>query len=106
MHLEKGFYRHYKHDPAGTPLNYTYEVIGVGRNTEDDTLTVIYRPLYKSDWMQAAEYQLRPLEMFMENVLRDGVSVPRFTLLTDAQNILTCREKRDEMYGLRTLSKE
>jgi hypothetical protein len=80
---EKGFYVHYKHDPAGAPLNYTYEVIGIGRNTEEDTFTVLYKPLYESTWMKPADYQSRPLEMFMGTVEKDGKTMPRFRKIPD-----------------------
>lgn len=84
MHLpQKGFYRHYKHDPNGPLYNYTYEVIGIGRNTEEGTLTVLYRPLYDSAWMSPADYQSRPLEMFVSDVMKDGKTFPRFVRITD-----------------------
>ncbi len=46
---EKGFYYHYKHDPHGKKYNYMYEVVGIARNTEENTFTVLYRPLYESE---------------------------------------------------------
>ncbi len=79
----KGFYRHYKHDPKGPLNNYSYEVIGIGRNTEEGTLTVLYRPLYDCAWMPPANYQSRPLEMFMGTVTKDGKTMPRFEHITD-----------------------
>ena len=82
---QKGFYYHYKHDSDGTFNNYAYEVIGIGRNTEESTLTVLYRPLYESDWMPPADYQSRPLEMFMEMVIKDGKRFPRFIRVEDAE---------------------
>lgn len=90
----KGFYQHYKHDSDGEPHNYRYEVIGIGRNTEEGTLTVLYRPLYISDWMPPADYQSRPLDMFTENVIKDGISIPRFTLITDPELISQLEEVR------------
>ncbi len=95
----KGFYRHYKHDPSGAPHNYTYEVVGIGRNTEEKTLTVLYRPLYESTWMPPADYQSRPLEMFMEDVEINGVMIPRFTHLTDSTLIAELTAVRDQMYS-------
>jgi hypothetical protein len=96
---EKGFYYHYKHDPKGDLYNYIYEVVGVGRNTEEKTLTVLYRPLYESDWMRPVDYQSRPLPMFMENLMKDGVEVPRFTKITDPELIKKLEIIRDEMYA-------
>jgi hypothetical protein len=96
---EKGFYVHYKHDPNGKPYNYIYEVVGVGRNTEEKTYTVLYRPLYANDWMPPADFQSRPLEMFVENVVVDGVEKPRFTHITDPALIATLKSVKKEMYG-------
>ena len=33
---EKGFYYHYKHDPAGPMNNYAYELVGIGIHSEED----------------------------------------------------------------------
>ena len=82
---KKGFYVHYKHDPAGAPNNYMYEVIGVGRNTEEETFTVLYRPLYPSDWMPPADFQSRPIEMFFDQVQKGETKVLRFSLIEDPE---------------------
>ena len=95
---KKGFYYHYKHDPLKEFNNYSYEVIGIGRNTEEETYTVLYRPLYESEWMKPADYQSRPLEMFMENVNLDGVAMPRFRLATDPELIKKLEDVRKRMY--------
>jgi len=84
---EKGFYYHYKHDPEGPINNYAYEVIGIGRNTEEGTLTVLYKPLYESEWMPPADYQSRPLEMFTGNVTKEEKTFPRFTKIVDTEVI-------------------
>lgn len=81
----KGFYRHYKHDPKGPLNNYIYEVVGIARDTEDKTFSVLYRPLYENDWFKPADYQARPLDMFNENVIKDGKSMPRFEHITDPE---------------------
>lgn len=62
-----GRYRHYKGN--------LYDVIGVGEDTETEETVVIYRPLYKSD----VDYWVRPLVMFCDTVIVEGLSVPRFT---------------------------
>ncbi len=80
---KKGFYRHYKHDPAGPVNNYTYEVIGVALHTEERTYTVIYRPLYPNPFLGEADFCARPLDMFIGQVEKDGVMKDRFTLITD-----------------------
>ena len=60
-----GRYRHYKGN--------FYEVIEVGRHSETEEEMVVYRKLYgdHSLWV-------RPLGMFLENVVVDGYEVPRF----------------------------
>ncbi len=98
MHPEPGFYTHYKHDPSGKPHNYTYEVVGIARNTEDKSLMVLYRPLYESEWMPPAKYQARPLEMFFEEVEVDGRRLPRFTRITDSAVTAALATIRDRMY--------
>jgi hypothetical protein len=99
--IPKGFYRHYKHDPTVDFNNYTYEVIGLGRNTEekdDKEYTVLYRPLYKNDWMEPALYQSRPYTMFIEKINKNGDIIPRFTLITDQETISKLEEVKDQMY--------
>lgn len=65
--LEKGIYRHYK--------GKRYEVLGVALHTETLEAMVIYRPLYEKS---GAEYWVRPYGMFVESVMADGKSMPRF----------------------------
>lgn len=102
---EKGFYYHYKHDPAGAFNNYAYEVIGVGHHTEDDATPrdqylVIYRPLYEAFVYKLGKlFDARPLSMFMESVEMDGITRPRFARITDPELIRRLETKRDEMYG-------
>lgn len=97
---ENGFYVHYKHDPRGMLHDHMYEVVGLARNTEEKNYSVLYRPLYENDWFPPAEYQSRPLDMFLETVEKNGVLIPRFKHITDpelAQELTTVKEK---MYGL------
>jgi hypothetical protein len=63
--VSPGRYRHYKGNE--------YEVVGIACHSETEEELVVYRKLYgdHSLWV-------RPLGMFMENVLVDGRSVPRF----------------------------
>ena len=70
--LQPGLYRHYK--------GGTYQVIGVARHSETDEQLVVYRCVYDnySLWV-------RPLAMFLETVLIDGRTVPRFELLDATQ---------------------
>ncbi|MBN7819520.1 DUF1653 domain-containing protein [Bowmanella yangjiangensis] len=73
MGLQPGLYRHYK--------GKDYEVIGVARHSEDESLLVVYRPLYGE-----RELWVRPLDMFIENVEVEGCSVPRFKLISVSTN--------------------
>jgi hypothetical protein len=70
LQLEQGIYEHYKGN--------RYEVIGVGKDTETEEPVVIYRPLYESD----VAYWVRPYAMFMETVMIDGHTIPRFKKVT------------------------
>lgn len=68
MHvLQPGLYRHYK--------GGNYQVIGVARHSETDEQLVVYRCLYDNDSLW-----VRPLAMFLETVIIDGRTVPRFEL--------------------------
>lgn len=66
--LEKGLYQHHKG-------NY-YDVLGVGCHTESHEFFVVYRALYKKEFNP--EIWIRPYEMFMETVEKDGNTIPRF----------------------------
>ena len=102
---ENGFYYHYKHDKTGEFNNYAYEVIGVGCHTEDDSRPedknmVIYRPLYQSAVYEAGKlFDLRPLEMFMEEVTKDGKTFPRFQKITDPEICEKLKKLKEIMYG-------
>ena len=97
---ENGFYYHYKHDPSGEINNYAYEIIGVGHHTENETeFFVIYRPLYESTVYQMGKfYDVRPVNMFMEEVQKDGHHFPRFIKITDQETISKLEEIKNKMY--------
>lgn len=59
---ENGFYYHYKHDPAGPIENYAYEVFGFARHSEDESVYVMYRPLYENSYFEGVDASIRPLE--------------------------------------------
>ena len=42
-----GFYRHFKHDPAGKPANYFYQVLNVIHIKDAGLSAIVYRPLYE-----------------------------------------------------------
>lgn len=65
LYLLPGRYRHYK--------GRDYAVAGVARHSETEEPMVVYQTLYGNfDWW------VRPLSMFRETVLVDGVPCPRF----------------------------
>jgi hypothetical protein len=103
---EKGFYYHYKHDPAGSVNNYAYEFVDVGIHTEAaedeaDATMAIYRPLYKEAFVYTYGkfFDLRPLAMWMEDVTKDGKTFPRFSKITDPAVITELEAVKMEMYG-------
>jgi hypothetical protein len=101
---EKAFYYHYKHDPKGPVNNYAYEVIGVGCHTEDDCRPedanmVVYRPLYDAAVYQAGKlFDLRPLDMWMGDVTKDGKTLPRFSKITDPKVVQALAAIKTKMY--------
>lgn len=102
---EKGFYYHYKHESVGPVNNYAYEVMGAGCHTEEDCRPedanmVVYRPLYESFVYKAGKlFDLRPLEMFMESITKNGTTFPRFRKITDQAVIAELEEVKTRMYG-------
>jgi hypothetical protein len=66
-----GRYRHFK--------GGEYEVLGVARHSETDERLVVYRPLYNDSGLW-----VRPVAMFLETVVHDGRTVPRFEYLGPA----------------------
>jgi hypothetical protein len=66
--LAPGRYRHYK--------GGLYELVGVARHSETLAPQVVYRPLYGEGALW-----VRPFEMFVEQVVIDGVAQPRFAHL-------------------------
>jgi hypothetical protein len=95
-----GFYYHYKHDPNGSINNYVYEVLGTGHHTEEEnSFLVVYRPLYESFVYKIGKlFDIRPLNMFMEQVTKEGKTFARFQKITNAQTISELQAIRDQMY--------
>jgi hypothetical protein len=63
--IHPGRYRHYKGND--------YQVIGIARHSETDEELVVYRKLYDD-----GSLWVRPLAMFIEDVMVDGRTAPRF----------------------------
>lgn len=66
----------YKHSKKGN----LYRVIGVGKHSETLEDMVVYQALYENE---VSKLWVRPAEMFLEKVLVDGNSVPRFVFVSD-----------------------
>ncbi|MBP7005651.1 DUF1653 domain-containing protein [Patescibacteria group bacterium] len=66
--LSLGMYRHYK--------GKEYEVIGIAKHTETLEELVVYRARYESE-----QSWVRPLGMFLEDVIVDGKTIPRFSFM-------------------------
>lgn len=64
---EKGIYRHFKGN--------RYELVDFVKHSETTEIMVLYRALYGE-----GELWVRPLEMWDEEIVRDGKKFKRFTL--------------------------
>ena len=69
--MQTGIYEHYKGNQ--------YKVIDTARHSETDELLVLYRPMYRDESLW-----VRPFAMFFEKVTIDGLAVPRFKYIGDA----------------------
>lgn len=67
MHLELGLYKHYKGN--------IYEVIGIAKHSETLEDMVVYKATYQPE---GENWWVRPLKMFLETVIIDGVEQKRF----------------------------
>lgn len=63
-----GIYRHFKGN--------TYRALYLARHSETLEELVVYQALYGD-----CGIWVRPLSMFLENVTRNGVTLPRFTFI-------------------------
>lgn len=100
---EKGFYYHHKHDPSKDEFNYTYEVLNIAHHTEveglEESAMVVCRPIYEAPVFKIGKHwDVRPLNMFMEEVVKDGKNIPRFRKVTDESLIKKLEERVKEMY--------
>lgn len=74
------YYYHYKHNPDKDILNYAYIIEGIAVHSETEELLVVYRPLYSGNHVEDynADFNVRPLEMFCEDVDKPDYKGPRF----------------------------
>ena len=66
-----GTYRHYK-------TNNLYEIIGHAHHSETCEDMVVYRALYYCPEFGDNQLWVRPQQMFFEQVMHNGQTVPRF----------------------------
>jgi len=71
--IKKGIYEHFK--------GKRYEVIDVVRHSETQEEYVLYKALYCGQYPEGTLW-VRPLSMFLETVVRDGIEKPRFKYLS------------------------
>lgn len=104
MKIDSGFYYHYKHDPQGLWNNYLYEVLNIGHHTEieglQESAMVIYRPLYPEAGVYkiGKHWDVRPLSMFLEEVVKNEKTQARFTKILDPELIEKCVLLAKKMY--------
>lgn len=68
--FQLGIYEHYKGN--------RYELLGIGRHSENLEEFVVYKALYESQEFGKDSLWLRPKSMFFENVMIDEKQVARF----------------------------
>lgn len=76
--IKLGIYHHYKSKEK------LYRVIGVAKHTETMEDVVVYQALYDIPELGGEGMMfVRPLKMFLENVIVDGKEVPRFEFVRE-----------------------
>lgn len=73
-----GVYEHYKSTPNDKRY---YQVLGFAIHTETEEILAVYIPLYVIPEHKGLRLQVRPLNMFMEDVVYKGKKLPRFKYL-------------------------
>ena len=58
-----------------------YKILGVARHSETLEMCVVYQALYNNAEFGDHAVWVRPLKMFLENVVIDGKEIPRFRLI-------------------------
>ena len=61
---------------------------------------VVYRPLYESAGVYkiGKHWDVRPLAMFMEKVIKNSIEMDRFTKITDLNVIEQLEKIKDSIY--------
>jgi hypothetical protein len=72
MEIKPGFYQHFK--------GHNVRVFFVAKHTETEEDYVVYEHIGPNE---KSKYWVRPVNMFLENVQRDGYSGPRFKYMGD-----------------------
>lgn len=78
IQFKMGKYRHYRNRKL-------YEILAVGRHTENMEPVVVYKGLYTCDTFGPNPIWIRPVSMFMETVDHEGTQVPRFEFIESAE---------------------
>ncbi len=73
-----GVYEHHKSTPEARRY---YQVLGCAKHTESGEELVVYVPLYVIPEHTGLRLQVRPVAMFLEQVQKNGVLVPRFAYI-------------------------
>lgn len=98
------YYYHYKHDEDKGIFDHAYKIINIGHHTEikglKESAMVIYAPLYEQAgvYTEGKHYDVRPLDMFLEKVEKDGKDSPRFLEISDSDLIQKMKAKEKELY--------
>lgn len=71
MDIKKGIYKHYK--------TGEYRVLGLCRIEATNEEAVMYESLYAAHDFPAGTIWVRPVTSFLETVVVDGQTIPRFT---------------------------
>ncbi len=84
MELEKGVYRHSK--SGGTVL-----VLGMAKHSETEELMVNYLTL------QTKKLCVRPKEVFLKNIVKDGQEVPAFVKVSKQEELEEIKKANEEL---------
>lgn len=63
------------------------QVLAIARHTEDHTLYVVYQKLYNCERFGDRAVVVRPLTMFLETVVVNGVKQPRFRVVEELATV-------------------